>query len=120
MRLDQGRTDEALAALSKAFFSQSASGDQRAAAEYQRGVVLADHKNDGREALICFKRSKTLGGSAPDIDRRIAALTKSFGDVDVPELNEPPKNGSGAVGSGNGLHKPTGASPGRPKNIDYV
>ncbi|MDP2344136.1 MAG: tetratricopeptide repeat protein [Deltaproteobacteria bacterium] len=123
VRVEQGRPDDALAALERAFFAASASKDQRAAAEYERGVIFADHKKNGREGLVCLKRSKQLGGGAPDLDRRIAALTKAHGDVEVPELApKPPKGGNGNGGANGGTHKPGGpaAGPGRPKNIDYV
>ncbi len=122
VRLDQNRADDAIAACEKAFFSATASKDQKAAAEYQRGVVFDDHKKDGREALVCFKRCKGLGGSAPDLDRRIAALTRVHGDVDVPVLVAANgSNGSGGSGGGSSSSKSsTPPSPGRPKNIDYV
>ena len=52
--------------------------------------------------LIAFKRSKQLGGSSPDLDRRIQTLIKAHGDVEVPPA---------AARS---------SSDGRQKNIDYV
>ena len=87
VRLEQGRADEALSALQKAVDAPSASKAQKAAAEYERGIVFDEHKNDGRESLICLKRSKQLGGTVPDLDRRIAALQKVHGDIDVPALD---------------------------------
>jgi hypothetical protein len=101
VRLDQGRTDDALAAFERAVTATGASRDQRAAAEYQRGVVYADHRGNGIEGLLAFKRSKQLGGTAPDLDRRILALVKVHGDVDV-------------------AHSTGANHDGRPKNVDYV
>jgi tetratricopeptide (TPR) repeat protein len=101
VRLDQGRSDDALAAFERAVGAPGASREQRAASEYQLGVVYSDHRGDGIEALLALKRSRMLGGNAPDLDRRIQALVKVHGDVDV-------AHSSGASHSG------------RPKNIDYV
>lgn len=102
VRLDQARVDDALAALERAFFSAAATGAQKAAAEYTRGVILADHQGDGVEALAALKRARDLGGNAPDLERRISALAKVHGDV--------PAAGRDA----------SDRSVGRPKNIDYV
>ncbi len=120
VQLEQGRVDDALAALERAFFSPSASRGQKAAAEYERGVIFDERKMSGREGLVCLKRSKHLGGNAPDLDRRIAALQAVYGDVDVPDLVDvAAARGKGI--NGNGAHKPNVAgAPGRPKNIDYV
>ncbi|HEY1097946.1 MAG TPA: tetratricopeptide repeat protein, partial [Myxococcota bacterium] len=95
VRLDQSRTAEALKAFDTAIDSPAATKAQRAAAEYQRGVVFADVVNDAKNGLIAFKRSKLLGGSAPDLERRIQTLITTHGDVEVPP-------------------------GGRQKNIDYV
>jgi tetratricopeptide (TPR) repeat protein len=102
VRLDQGRVDDAVAALERAFFSATATEAQKAAAEYTRGVILADHKGDGVDALAALKRARDLGGNAPDLERRISALAKIHGDV--------PAAGRDAADR----------SVGRPKNIDYV
>lgn len=101
VRLDQGRSDDALIAFERALMAPGASRAQKAAAEYQRGVVFADHRGNGIEGLMALKRSKQLGGTAPDLDRRIQDLVKVHGDVDV------------AHASGAGHDR-------RPKNIDYV
>jgi tetratricopeptide (TPR) repeat protein len=91
VRLDQGRVDEALSALDAAVSAPQASQPQQAAAEYQRGIILADHRSDGVRGLQALKRSRTLGGNAPDLERRIQSLAKTVGDGD-----------------------------GRPKSVDYV
>jgi tetratricopeptide (TPR) repeat protein len=82
VRSEQGRADDALAALERALQAPTATAAQRAAAEHQRGVVL-DDQGRGAEALIAFSRSRALGGSADDLDRRIAALRAVHGDVDA-------------------------------------
>jgi hypothetical protein len=82
VRVEQGRVDDALAALDRALASPMASREQRAASEYQRGVVLSD-RGQGLEALRALKRSKLLGGATPDLDRRIQSLVMLHGDVDV-------------------------------------
>jgi tetratricopeptide (TPR) repeat protein len=82
VRIEQGRVDDALAALDRALASPTASREQRAAAEYQRGVVLSE-RGQGLEGLRALKRSKLLGGATPDLDRRIQSLVKLHGDVDA-------------------------------------
>ena len=98
VRLDQSRTADALKAFDNAIAAPAATKAQRAAAEYQRGVVFADLANDHHNGLIALKRSKILGGGSPDLDRRIQGLIKAHGDVELPPS----------------------ASDGRQKNIDYV
>ncbi len=102
VRLEQQRTADAHKAFDAAISSPAATPAQRAAAEYERGVLFADVENDGMNGLIAFKRSKQLGGSSPDLDRRIQTLIKAHGDVEVPPA---------AARS---------SSDGRQKNIDYV
>ena len=75
VRMEQGRPDDALNALDRAVSAPTASQSQQAAAEYQRGVVLFDQQK-GPLALAAFKRSKSMGGSASDLDRRIQSLIK--------------------------------------------
>ena len=75
VRMEQGRPDDALTALDRAVSAPTASQSQQAAAEYQRGVVLLDQQK-GPLALAAFKRSKSMGGSASDLDRRIQSLIK--------------------------------------------
>ncbi len=101
VRLEQGRTKEALDALDAAVEAPAATKAQRAAAEYQRGVIFADVEGDGAAGLLAFKRSKSLGGSAPDLDRRIAQLITVHGDLEAATSTRP-------------------NSDGRQKNIDYV
>jgi len=102
VRIDQGRADDALAAFDRAVGSPTASQAQQAAAEYQRGIVFVDHMNKGPLALSALKRSKLLGGTSPDLDRRIQALIKAHGDIDAASVAH--------QGGGDGRHK----------NIDYV
>ncbi len=96
VRLDQGRVDDALSAFATAVSAPQASQAQQAAAEYQRGVVLCE-RGDEQQGFAALTRSKTLGGSAPDLDRRLQALEKK--NLDDPSLRR---------------------SEGRPKNVDYV
>ena len=93
-----GDTYNARKAFDNAIAAPAATKAQRAAAEYQRGVVFADLANDHHNGLIALKRSKILGGGSPDLDRRIQGLIKAHGDVELPPS----------------------ASDGRQKNIDYV
>jgi hypothetical protein len=101
VRLDQGRSKDALDALDAAVEAPAATKAQRAAAEYQRGVIFADIEGDGAAGLIAFKRSKSLGGSAPDLERRITQLVTIHGDLEAKTSTRP-------------------LSDGRQKNIDYV
>ncbi|MBM4282243.1 MAG: tetratricopeptide repeat protein [Deltaproteobacteria bacterium] len=82
VRTEQGRTDAALAALANTLGSAHATRDQRAAAEFQRGVVL-EQVGHGRDAVVAFKRSRSLGTSNADLERRLTALIAVYGDVDV-------------------------------------
>ena len=75
VRMEQGRPGDALTALDRAVSAPTASQSQQAAAEYQRGIVLLDQQQ-GPLALAAFKRSKSMGGSASDLDRRIQSLIK--------------------------------------------
>ena len=100
VRLEQGRADDALIALERAVSAPGAAKAQKAAAEYQRAVILVDHLNRGADALVSLKRSQLLGGNAPDLDRRMQSLMKAHSDVDLTAVSA---NESG-----------------RPKNIDYV
>jgi hypothetical protein len=101
VRADQARHDDALAALERALATPSATREQRAAAEYQRGVIFEEHRAMTRDALASFRRSRELGGNAPDLQRRIDALASALGDVEVPSMPGAPRGGRG-------------------KNIDYV
>jgi tetratricopeptide (TPR) repeat protein len=89
VRNEQGRAVDALTALARALASPSATPQQRAAAEYQRGVIL-EGTGAFREALIALKRSQKLGGVASDLGRRIAALAAAHGDPGpVDDGNDP-------------------------------
>jgi tetratricopeptide (TPR) repeat protein len=101
VRLDQGRAEDALGAFDNAVAAPTATTAQQAAAEYQRGIVFGDHQKRGPDALLALKRSKSLGGGAPDLERRIQALVKAHGDLQPPPT-------SGRSGSDNR------------KNVDYV
>jgi len=76
VRAEQGRADDALDALERAVHAPLATPEQRAAAEYQRGVIL-DERGRGAEALAAFSRSRAHGGGADDVDDRSAALQGS-------------------------------------------
>ena len=138
VRKEQGRLDEAVAALEEALQLPQASRDQRGAAEYERGVCLTDLHRP-KDALRALKSAKANGSSVPDLDRRIAALIASVGDDGwVPPSGQSgsgrggggnggsngSSSGNGSSGSsGNGHGKPGDkpAPPGRgPKNIDYL
>jgi tetratricopeptide (TPR) repeat protein len=82
VRAEQGRNDDALAALTRALAAPQATTAQRAAAEFQRGVVL-ETAGHGRDAVVAFKRSRALGTATAELDRRLSALVAIHGDVAV-------------------------------------
>jgi tetratricopeptide (TPR) repeat protein len=109
VRREQGKLEDAVAAFEEAAGQANATKNQKAAADYDRGVVL-EELGRGKEALRALKSAKLNGHAAPDLDRRISALIAKVGDVPLAEAN------------GNGHAKPADKNaPSRgPKNIDYV
>ena len=107
---DQGRSAEAIAALTDALASPGTTRDQRAACQYQLGVCHEDGSALS-EALAAFKQAKALGHAAVDLDRRISTLIGKVGD---------PEPGGGSNGSNGHGHSKAPVVPQKAKNIDYL